>query len=105
MKTQTDKPIKWRVSSADKRTVLVDDNAYVPQVMAQCTKPGDAALVVQALNSHAWFSQSVHALSEALSRYGRHDSKCPLYGEANLPGDSRCICGFSKALATFGGDK
>ena len=36
----------------------------------------------------------------ALSRYGRHDKTCPLNGEPNLPGDERCTCGFSTALAT-----
>ena len=37
--------------------------------------------------------------SEFLSRYGRHDDNCPLRHEANLPGDKRCTCGFSTALA------
>ncbi len=35
---------------------------------------------------------------QALSRYGRHDKACPLNHEANLPGDPRCTCGFSRAL-------
>lgn len=38
------------------------------------------------------------ALCAALSRHGRHDTTCPLRHEPNLPGDSRCTCGFSAAL-------
>lgn len=36
---------------------------------------------------------------DILSRYGRHDLDCKIHGEANLPGDIRCTCGFSDALA------
>lgn len=40
------------------------------------------------------------ALRAALSRYGRHDSSCPLHDWPNLPGDPRCTCGFSAAFPT-----
>ncbi len=52
---------------------------------------------------HNALVNSHDALLYALSRHGRHDIDCILRDEANLPGDSRCTCGFSAALALANG--
>ncbi len=43
-------------------------------------------------------NQETNHTSNSLSRYGRHDTNCALHGQPNLPGDSRCTCGFSAAV-------
>ena len=61
------------------------------------TAEANAARLVLCWNTH-------DGLVAALSRYGRHDRNCPLNNEANRPGDGRCACGFSAALARAEGE-
>lgn len=82
-----------RVDSAQLERMAKAINAAMPHHKNAMGSESDHAEVAL----HALIAER-DRLRNALSRYGRHDTACPLHGEPNQPEHPACTCGFSNTL-------